>query len=147
MAAERKRNTAALATVLASLPVLGGCYASSVVAVTDRSIATDQAALPWRPATRADLDGLFGSIEIRGDAAVALRNVWYLFDQGGRYTGAALVDTDDGPAFQTLTGTWDLLPPGLVLDGADPVACSAAPGHLRIEAHGGTLVLRAEGAR
>ncbi|HLQ38868.1 MAG TPA: hypothetical protein VK348_13750 [Planctomycetota bacterium] len=125
------------------LLALGGCYASNVVARADRAVAvTDVAQLPWRAATAADFTGLFESVSIEGEVALALRRVWYLFEDGGRYAGAALVDTDAGPAFQTLAGNWRLGDDGLRLDAAAPATVAAAPEHLRLQGSTGVVVLR-----
>lgn len=140
----RRRPLANLATAAACLLSLASCYASNVVAVADRLVTS--AALPtsWRAARTADLDGLFESVAVTGDAAVSVRRIWYWFDGVGRYTGAALIDGDDGLAFQTLSGTWAITADGLVLDGGDPVVAETATDHLRIRAAGGDLVLRRE---
>jgi hypothetical protein len=123
---------------------LGGCYASNVVARGDRAVVADEEVV-WTDAVAADLDGLFESVAIRGDAALSLRAVWYVFGPDGRYTGAALVEGDDGLAFQTLRGRWRLSPEGLALDDAPPARLQAAPDRLRIAAEGGELVLRRVG--
>ena len=125
----------------AALPLLG-CYASNVVAREDRAVGDRQLPEHWTAATPADLAGLFESVRVTGDAAVSLRSVHYWFGGDGRYTGAALVDGDDGMAFQTLTGRWALTDAGLALDDAPPARCEAAPGFLRIGTAGGELVLR-----
>lgn len=133
------------AVVLAAGAVLPiGCIASNVVAPEQRMVVADPAQLPWAPADAAALDGLFASIDIRGDAAVSLRRIWYVFAPGGSYTGAALAETDGALAFQTLSGTWSLADGGLVLDGAPAVVCEKAAGHLRLCAPNGTVVLRKE---
>jgi hypothetical protein len=130
---------------LAALPfavLTAGCYVSSVVAEQDRAVAVDIQALDWQPATAADLQGLYESIAIEGDAAVSLRRIWYWFAADGRYAGAALTEGEGGIHFQTVNGTWQLLPAGLVLDDGAPARLAAAAGHLRIAADSGTLVLR-----
>src|SRR5262245_26572052 len=127
----------------ALLPLLG-CYASNVVATADRAVRATALPTDWRPATAADLAGYFASVEVTGAAAASLRQVYYWFEAGGRYTGAALVDGDAGPSFQTLDGAWQLGDGGLVLDGADPVPVDVAANHLRIRAPGGAVVLRRE---
>lgn len=135
-------NTARRCLVWSLLPWLCGCYASNVVARADRAILVAPAELPWQPATAVALDGLFESISIEGEAAVALQRIWYFFARDGRYAGAALVDTPDGPQFQTLNGRWQLGEQGLVLDDAAPATTEAAPEHLRLRNDGGTLVLK-----
>jgi hypothetical protein len=131
--------------LLLALVALGSCYASNVVARGDRAVVADDAEVVWTEASAADLEGLFESVAIRGEAALSLRKVYYVFSGDGRYTGAALVEDDDGPRFQTLSGRWQLLPGGLVLDDAPPARLQAAPERLRIEAEGGELVLRRSG--
>ena len=119
-----------------------GCIASNVVAKEQRLVTTDSTQLPWVPATVATLDGLYESVDIRGDAAVSLRRIWYVFTVGGSYTGAALADADGQLAFQTLSGSWSLAPGGLVLDGQEAVPCDAAEGHLRLSAPTGVVILK-----
>lgn len=128
-----------VAGLLAVVPA--GCIASSVVAPEQRMVVADPAQLAWTPATIAAFDGLYESVDIRGDAAVSLRRIWYVFLGGGAYTGAALADVDGQLAFQTLNGTWSLTPTGLVLDGQEAVPCEVADGHLRLTAPGGVVVL------
>jgi hypothetical protein len=124
------------------LLLLAGCYASNVVAVRDRTVVDDVTALAWRPAQADDVPGLYESVAVQGDAAFALRRVYYWFSSDGRYAGAALIAADTGMAFQTLAGTWRLGPEGFVLDAAAPAQLLAAPEHLRIDAGNGVLVLR-----
>lgn len=124
------------------LSLFGGCYASNVVARDERAVIAARAELPWQPATPAAFDGLFESIAIEGDAAVALLRIWYFFARDGRYAGAALVDTPEGPQFQTLNGRWQIGEHGLVLDDAAAAAADAAPEHLRLRHDGGTLILK-----
>lgn len=121
-----------------------GCYPSNVVAVRDRAVVVASSeATEWKQCAAADLTGYFESCAIDGDAALSLRKVYYLFVAGGRYSGAALVDGDVGPSFQTLGGTWSLDEAGLSLDGAPPVRCeSAEGGRLRIALEGGSLTMR-----
>ena len=136
----RLRAVFALAAVL-----LGGCYASNVVAVKDRMVRDDLGELAWRPATPADLDGLFASVAITGDAALVLRRIDYWFGEGGRYAAAALQDEGgDGPSFQVASGRWSLTEQGLVLDGQEPAECTVANDHLRLVTAAGAIVLRRE---
>jgi hypothetical protein len=121
--------------------MLPACYASNVVAVDDRAVALSEQQLEFRPAVFADFDGLFESTRIEGEAAASLRKVWYWFAQDGTYSGAALVDGDEGPAFQTLRGRFRVDGSSLVLDDADPVPAESAAGFLRIRAAGGSLLL------
>ena len=128
--------------LLGAALLLPGCYASNVVARTDRVVADEAVPADWAPAAAGDLDGLFESVLVRGEAALALRWVCYWFGRDGRYAGAALVDGDDGMAFQTLNGRWTLTPRGLVLDAAEPAPLQAAGRHLRLVSATGELVLR-----
>ncbi len=130
---------------LAAVPLLPGCIASNVVAPADRMVATPLDSLAWTPAGAAVLDGLWASVDIRGDAAVSLRRIWYVFQPDGRYTAAALAEVDGVPTFQTLVGTWVCSAAGLALDGQAPVACEVAGEHLRFSAPGGAVVLRRDG--
>jgi len=132
------QHRAALAACLLG----AACIGSNVVAPTERMVPAADAELPFAPATAAELVGFHESIDIRGDAAVALRKVYYLFAADGSYTGAALADDGERLAFQTLTGTWTLGPDGLALDGQPPTPCDAAADQLRIRAPNGELRLR-----
>lgn len=134
-----------LAALLACVAALSsGCYPSNVVAVRDRAVAIGaEDAAQWRPCASQDLFGYFESYAVDGDAALSLRKVYYLFVPGGRYTGAALVDGDEGASFQTLGGTWSVDAAGLSLDGAPPVRCDMADGGLlRISLEDGAISLR-----
>lgn len=132
------RASALAAAALAPL----GCIASSVVAPEQRMVASDPAQLAFVPADAAAIPGFHESVDIRGDAAVALRRIWYLFLADGTYTGAALAEAEGRPSFQTLNGTWSFAADGLVLDGQPPVPCEMAPGHLRLSAPNGAVVLK-----
>lgn len=132
---------------LAALPLLTGCYASNVVAIGERAVGERVMPSTWRPATAAELVGEFTSIAIRGDAAIALRRVHYVFLAGGRYTGAGLVEGDQGLEFQTLSGSWRIADGSLVLDDGEPVPCEIGDDLLRIRAATGELVLAREAAR
>jgi hypothetical protein len=127
--------------------LLPGCIASNVIAPTERLVVGERAELAWRPADAAAVPGYFVAVELEGEAAQALRAVAYVFTTNGRYTGAALVEGDDGLDFQTLRGEWRLGAEGLSLDAAAPVACEQAPGHLRLTAPNGVVVLRREELR
>jgi hypothetical protein len=120
-----------------------GCIASNVVAAGDRLVLPATADLQFEPAPGLPLQGLYESVEIRGDAALSLRKVYYLFAAGGTYTAAALTEVDGVPSFQTLNGTWQSTAAGLSLDERPPVLLEQAPLHLRITADNGVLVLRA----
>ncbi|MEO6595913.1 MAG: hypothetical protein ABIP94_14265 [Planctomycetota bacterium] len=119
-----------------------GCIASNVVATQDRAVVCDAADLAFEPVGSVVLEGLYESIDIRGEAAVSLRKVYYLFAADGTYTAAALTEVDGVPSFQTLNGVWDSTSAGLALDGRAPVLLERAPEHLRLTAPKGVLVLR-----
>ena len=125
--------------------ILGGCIASNVVATEDRMVAQPVASLAFAPAPGLQLDGFYGSVEITGDAAIALRRIYYLFRADGTYTAAALGEAGERAEFQTLSGAWASDARGLSLDGAEPVLLEQAEGHLRITAPNGAVVLRREG--
>lgn len=125
-----------------ALLLFGGCIASNVVARNERLVVPTVAELQFSPAPSLPLAGLYESVEITGDAAAALRKVYYLFAADGYYTAAALTEQDGKPGFQTLNGAWTTSAAGLSLDGAEPVLLEQAPDHLRITAPTGVLVLR-----
>lgn len=127
---------------LAACLLGAACIGSNVVAPTERMAPATEDALPFAPATAADLVGFHESVDIQGDAAVALRKVYYLFAADGTYTGAALADDGERLAFQTLTGAWSIGPEGLSLDGQAAVTCEAAAGQVRIATPTGVLRLR-----
>lgn len=139
---EVNARTSFLPLALTALASFGGCIASNVVATEDRMVTRPVAEIVFQPAPALVLDGLFESIEITGDAAVALRKIYYLFAPDGSYTAAALGDVDGVATFQTLNGTWVTSAAGLSLDGAEPVLLEQAPEHLRFTAPTGTVVLR-----
>lgn len=149
--ARASRAIASFALVLA----LTSCIASNVVAPEQRMVGTaidgladgdpaNGTALAWRQAPGFQLDGLYETIDITGEAATSLRKVWYLFDADGTYTAAALIEGDEY-AFQTLSGTWENdrdSVNGLILDDGEPVSLEQADEHLRITAPNGMIVLR-----
>lgn len=139
---KRPAGTLAAGLLLLGLLPFAGCIASNVVAAEDRLVARPIADLPFVAAPGLRLDGLYESVEITGEAAVALRKIYYLFGPDGSYTGAALSDVDGSPSFQTLNGTWTSDAAGLSLDGGEPVQLEQAPDHLRITAKNGVVVLR-----
>ena len=134
------RNGLALAIV--SLP-FAGCIPSNVLAPDQRIATVAMEDRVFTPATaELKLEGYHESMSITGDAAVSLRKVYYLFQPGGTYTAAALVQDAGVSSFQTLTGTWSLGADGLRLDGADPVPVETSGEFVRMRSAGGTLVLR-----
>ena len=138
-----------LAPLALAAALLAGCFPSSVVAPEDRDAnlglgALD--ALAWVPLdpSAAPLDGLYASVSIEGDAALGLRRLYYHFAPGGAFTGAALLSTEP-PAFQVLSGTWELTADGLRLgEGSPPARAEVASDHLRLSGPEGTVVLRRE---
>ena len=132
----RRHLVAALAA--AALP---GCIASNVVAPAERMVVQDLGELAFAPAPGLQLAGLYESLDIRGDAALSLRKVYYLFAPDGSYTAAALTESGGTFAFQTLSGSWRSTPAGLVLDEAEPVPLEQCGEHLRLSAPTGSLIL------
>lgn len=148
----RRRASPAAAAAVALLPLLvvasaGGCIAPSLLDASarlpDAAVTSDFATVKWHPVDVASLLGLWRSAAIEGEAAGTLLQVDYLFDRGGRYSGAALVATAAGPAFQTLAGTFALLPSGeLDLGDGEVVAVASADDLLRLSSAGGSVILR-----
>lgn len=121
---------------------LGGCYASNVVAPEARDVKLAAAQRTWRKATKADLPGFYASEEVTGRSAGALLKAYYLFAEGGVYSGAALVVGDNGPRFVVIDedGRWTLDAAGLDLhDGGGAVAVEVAPEHLRLVRKDGSI--------
>lgn len=133
------RNRAAAALLL----IAGGCIPSNVVAVEDRAVAVPVQELHWDQPLPELLDGLYESIDIRGDVAGGLWKVWYFFGSDGHYSGAALVLGPLGPEFQTLSGSYRVVDGRLDLgDGAEPANLLAATDHLQVSSPEGEVVLR-----
>lgn len=126
---------------LAALLALAGC-SSAPLAPEARAVVDAGPALAWREATAADLDGLFEAQRIEGEAAAALRRLWYHFASDGSYSGAALVFDGERTRFQTLSGQWTLSAGHLELEGGAPSRVQAAEGWLRIESESGLALLR-----
>lgn len=135
------------AALTLSVLAFASCIASNVLAHEQRLVAPSVADLQFVAAPGLQLEGLYDSVSITGDAALALRKVYYVWNPDGTYTAAALVEMDGKGAFQTLGGTWRSTAAGLELDGKEPVQLEQAPGHLRITAPNGSLVLRREELR
>lgn len=133
---------------MGSVLLLSACIGSNVVAIEQREIPSSLDALPFRPVAEPQLDGFYESVDIRGDAAVSLRRIYYVFEPRGTYTAAALAEVDAVLQFQTLVGTWSATAAGLSLDGQAPVPCEVAAAseshleHLRLVAPNGAVVLR-----
>jgi hypothetical protein len=140
-------GTARLLLANLAIAMAGGCIASNVLAHEQRMVAAPVADLQFSPSHQPMPAGLYESVEITGDVALALRKVYYVFETDGTYTAAALVEAEGRSAFQTLNGTWALTADGLVLDEAAPVHLELAPDHVRIAAPNGTLVLHREDLR
>jgi hypothetical protein len=131
---------AALALLAAS------CVASGVVASDERGPALEDGSVDWRRGTSADVPGLYVSTEIAGPIAASLRKVVYLFDDGGGYAGAALID--DPSRFEVIRGTWAMEDGPVHLDGGAPATLEVAgDGSLRLSGDGGRVTLRRERAR
>jgi hypothetical protein len=128
----------------AGLLLLPGCIPSNVVAVEDRAVVTAADVAEWRPATRAEAVGLFASSSITGPVAASLRAIYYLFEDDGSFTAAALVHEGERPEFRVLSGAWEFRDGNLVLDGAEPARLESAKDLLRLSGADGTVVLRRE---
>lgn len=143
----RARRTIPVAFAIAVLLPAGGCIPSSVVAATDRSVVVEADRAEWRPATAADVPGLYRSGPMTGALATALLTIDYLFVADGTFTGSALF-SGPPPTFRVLSGTWVLDDDSnIVLDGADPATLEAANGMLRLSGADGTVVLYREDIR
>lgn len=122
--------------------LLPGCYASSVVAVSDRAVAVDRVQLEFTAATAKDVPGVYSSTAIEGEVAASLRLVHYVFTDSGTYCAAALLETEGGLQYQAVNGTWQMQDGKLQLDAAAPAVLTVAPGHLRIETSTALLLLQ-----
>lgn len=124
------------ALALAATLALAGCYASSPLAPSERTVSTTEAAVAWRAALPDDLPGLWASTSVQGASAGAVLKAYYAFDADGAYSGAALVLGEGRPRFVLLAddGRWTLDAEGLDLhDGSAPFAAAvAAGGRLRL---------------
>lgn len=118
-----------------------GCFGGTHIKPEERDIDVPVLDLAFQPAGAMVLDGLYESVDIQGDMALSWRKIYYLFSPNGSYTAAALGEGDAGPAFTTLTGSWQSDARGLSLDDSEPLQLEQAPGHLRVSAAGGSLVL------
>ena len=120
---------------------LAACFGGTHIKPEERDIDVPVLNLAFQPAGMLVLTGLYESVDIQGDMALSWRKIYYLFSPNGSYTAAALGDGDAGPAFTTLTGSWRCDARGLSLDDSEPLQLEQAPGHLRVSAAGGSLVL------
>lgn len=136
-----RRPTLLLALLVT--PLLGGCYASNVVAPDQREVKLE--APPqrnWKPVTATELPGFYASNRIEGEIAGALLKAYYFFGADGAYSGAALVVGEEGPRFMVLQedGHWTLSKAGLDLaDGSGPIQATAADGALRLVTPTGSI--------
>ncbi len=131
-----------LAAFAASSAACGAFVAARALPKEDRDVLANPEDVSWAPAKREDVVGSFESESVSGEAAGALRRVYYVFSEDGSYTGAALVQEAKNPEFQVLSGTWALEGSSLRVGDAEPAKASASPGRLRLEAPGGTVVLK-----
>jgi len=135
-----------LLALLAGLPWTAACIPSNVVARQDRAVELDSARLDalkleWRPAAEGDLQGLYRSVRITGDAASSVLRIYYYFSpKDGKYTGAALL-AGSPPSFQTLSGTFELQESTLVLDD-QRIAARATETCLELATDDGTVILQ-----
>lgn len=132
--------------LVAASTLAPGCIPSNVVATDQRLVATGIDQLQFAHADVVALEGLHASVDIRGDAALSLRAIWYWFRADGTYTAAALTEVDT-VSFQTRDGTWRCDPGSLVLDDGEPVLLEVAGDHYRLSSPAGSVVLRRERGR
>jgi hypothetical protein len=118
------------------------CIASSTLSATQRSVASEHIERIWTPASPPDLDGLFESVEIDGEAAAALLRIYYCFNADHTYTGAALTTGAEHAEFATLFGSWELVDGELRLDADERVSASVSGELLRLESTLGTAVFK-----
>jgi hypothetical protein len=125
-----------------------GCIPSNVVAVTDRAVVVEAEHATWRPATSADVPGLWSSSRLLGPVSTMLLEVVYLFEAEGHFTGAALF-AGPPPEFKVLSGTWAFDAQGRFVlgDGADGAVLEAAEGMLRMSGEDGAVVLNRQELR
>ena len=128
------------------LPLLfvaaSSCITPNVLDETKRGVEAPLAQVAWQSAVAADLNGLFESTSIEGEAAAALWKIYYHFAPDGTFSGAALVIGADQPQFQTLTGTWKLDENGLDLGNGQIGRAFVAPLQLKFEAEDGVFIFR-----
>jgi hypothetical protein len=137
------RRNALAALALAASALASACIPSNVVAEEDRAVAIPAAQLVWDAPVPDRLAGLYESVRIEGAIAQGMRQVWYWFEPSGAFTGAALVQQEAGPRFETLAGSYRIAGGRLWLgDSEEPALLSAAPGYLRLASTDGTIVLR-----
>lgn len=128
--------------LILALAAGGSCIQPSSLGREARRVVAAPSEVAWRPARAEDLRGLYESISIEGEQATLLWKLYYYFAGDGTYTGAALVLGGPQPEFETLTGAWTLDERGLELGDGQAVRASAAEDLLRLEAEGGSAILR-----
>ncbi len=126
----------------------GGCIAPSVVDSAGRAVELAPAPTNWAPARAEQLDGLFESLSIEGEAAASLWRVHYHFVRTsteapvGTYSGAALVIGGASPQFQTLSGEWSLSNGRLEFSDGSGAQVFASGEWLKLASDGGVVVFR-----
>ncbi len=119
-----------------------GCIAPSVLARAERAVSSSVSEPNWHDALPEDVHGWFESTRIEGDAASSFLSIEYFFAADGTYSGAALAYGGAGPEFQTLSGQWSLAGADFVFDDGATARVLAAPGWLKFETSGGSVVMR-----
>lgn len=127
---------------LLALASAGASCASAPLAPEARAVLDERPSIAWREARLEDFDGLFEAERVEGEAAGALRKLWYHFERDGSYSGAALVFDGEHARFQTLGGRWSLLGDQLDLGSGERARVRAADGWLRVESAHGLALLR-----
>ena len=112
--------------------------------IKDRAVVRAADVAEWQPVAAHDIPGLYVTMAIEGAAAGSLRMACYLFESGGSFTAALLVDTAEGPRFVATAGTWQFADGQLRLDDAEPADVRGAGDMLRLEGAEGRVVLRRE---
>ena len=134
-------------SALCAALLCASCAGSGTLAQDQRAAALEGHAIVWRPATAADVPGVYVSRELTGPLAAYLRKLVYLLEADGSYAGAALVDAAP-PRFEVLAGAWSFVEGCLVLDGGPPAALETCDdGSLRLSGAEGVVVLERERAR
>jgi hypothetical protein len=118
------------------------CITPNVLDSDARAVESSPAEIDWQPARAEDLLGLFESTTIEGEYAAALWKLYYRFAEDGTYTGAALIQGEPQPAFQTLSGAWKLDERGLDLGGGQIARAFTAEARLKLEVGGTTMIFR-----
>ena len=119
---------------------LSSCVASGMLPQSHRSVAAERADDAWLAASSTDLEGLYESIDVSGEAAGGLLKIYYCFNADHTYTGAALTTGIEHAEFTTLSGAWELVDGDLRLDSTERLSASVSDGRLRLENERGTAV-------